>query len=258
MITRRWHRPSAFACALTVFGMTLFIALGVWQLRRMQEKTAQLDAVAATLARRNPLPLVQTAWDESRKNSYDWVAGIGAFLSRDPILLDNQIRNGQVGVRVYRLFGMDKPDRSMAGTILVDVGWLPLPESRKLPELHFPASNRITISGLLSPPPASGFSLGPAVTMHQHAWLATRLDLDALAPKVLDWVPAWKPKLAPRVLRLDPALPIGFSRDLVVLPNTLPPSRHLAYAVQWFAFALVALIIFIGKHLRKVEHFDHE
>ncbi len=238
--------------------MALFIALGVWQLHRMHEKIAQLDAVAATLAQRKPLPLVQTAWDVARKDSYDWVAGTGAFLSWPPILLDNQFHDGRVGVRVYRVFGMDKPDWSMGGSILVDFGWLPLPENRQLPDLKFPVSNRITVSGLLSPPPATGFSLGPVATLHKHAWLATRLDIDALAPKVLDWVPAWKPKLAPRVLRLDPAVPMGFERDLVVLPNTLPPARHLAYAVQWFGFALVALIILVGKHWRKVGKAENE
>lgn len=258
MTTRSWHRPSAFGWVLTAFGLAVFIALGVWQLRRMNEKIAQLDAVAATLAQRKPLPLVQTAWDVSRKKAYDWVAGTGSFSSRQPILLDNQIRDGRVGVRVYRVFSMDKPDRSLGGSILVDFGWLPLPENRELPDLKFPVSNRITLSGLLSPPPATGFTLGPVATLHKDVWLATRLDIDALAPKVLHWVPAWTPKLAPRVLRLDPALPMGFERDLVVLPNTLPPSRHLAYAVQWFVFALVALIIFVGKHWRKVEKAENE
>ena len=48
-------------------------------------------------------------------------------------------------------------------------------------------------------------------------------------------------KLPPRVLRLDPALPIGYARNLDVLPNTQPPSRHLGYAVQWFALAAAVL-----------------
>ena len=40
------------------------------------------------------------------------------------------------------------------------------------------------------------------------------------------------PAVAPRVLRLDPRQPLGYARDLDVLPNTLPPERHLGYAVQ--------------------------
>ena len=57
--------------------------------------------------------------------------------------------------------------------------------------------------------------------------------------------------IAPRVLRLDPARRAGDSgvmlapgqRDLDVLPNTLPPARHLGYAVQWFALALATLVV---------------
>ena len=41
---------------------------------------------------------------------------------------------------------------------------------------------------------------------------------------------------------LDPALPLGYTRDLELLPNTLPPERHLGYAVQWFGLALAVLL----------------
>jgi len=37
-------------------------------------------------------------------------------------------------------------------------------------------------------------------------------------------------------------------------PNVMPPPRHRAYAVQWFAFAIVALAIFVGQHWRKVDN----
>ena len=32
-------------------------------------------------------------------------------------------------------------------------------------------------------------------------------------------------------------------RDLVILPNTLTPARHLGYAVQWFGLALTVLVV---------------
>jgi cytochrome oxidase assembly protein ShyY1 len=59
------------------------------------------------------------------------------------------------------------------------------------------------------------------------------------------------PALAPRVLKLDPALPIGYARDLDVLPNTLPPARHLGYAVQWFGLALTVLVTALVLTFRK-------
>src|SRR5262249_41928309 len=124
---------------------------------------------------------------------------------------------------------------------------------RVLPKIAPPPADRVEVRGLLAPPPAAGLALGSGIQHQDDAWLVTRVDLDVLARDVLDPSPGGPAALAPRVLRLDPALPLGYARDLDVLPNTLPPARHLVYAVQWFAFALVALVIFVALHWRKVE-----
>ena len=62
--------------------------------------------------------------------------------------------------------------------------------------------------------------------------------------------------LAPRVLKLDPAqaLPAAgpaYARDLDILPNTLPPQRHLGYAVQWFGLAIAVLVTALVLTFRK-------
>jgi cytochrome oxidase assembly protein ShyY1 len=57
--------------------------------------------------------------------------------------------------------------------------------------------------------------------------------------------------IAPRVLRLDPqrqpgdggVMAASGERDLDILPNTMPPERHLGYAVQWFGLALTVLVV---------------
>ena len=43
------------------------------------------------------------------------------------------------------------------------------------------------------------------------------------------------------MLRLDPAMELGYERDLELLANTLPPDKHRGYAVQWFGLALAVL-----------------
>jgi surfeit locus 1 family protein len=60
-----------------------------------------------------------------------------------------------------------------------------------------------------------------------------------------------KTSLAPRVLRLDPALAIGYARDLDVLPNTLPPERHRGYALQWFGLALLTFLFALYLGFRR-------
>ena len=56
-------------------------------------------------------------------------------------------------------------------------------------------------------------------------------------------------ELAPRQVLLDPAVPDGYVRDWVV-PGTTP-DRHLGYAVQWFAFAALAVAIWFVLSFRK-------
>jgi cytochrome oxidase assembly protein ShyY1 len=94
------------------------------------------------------------------------------------------------------------------------------------------------------PPPSPGLAT-PVVATRDEGLLATALDADLLA------APLDLPALPPRVLKLDPALPIGYARDLDILPNTLPPERHLGYAVQWYALALAVLVTALVLTLRK-------
>jgi cytochrome oxidase assembly protein ShyY1 len=228
----------ALACAAGV------ARLGVWQLARMHEKQALLDASHAVLAARIPQPLAIAA-DPRRAGAYDWAVGSGRFLDAPAILLDNQAHGGRIGVRAYRAFA---PLGAGMPPVLVDLGWLPLGGDRRLPVIARPLGER-RVAGLLAPPPGAGLALGPARSPagpegEQARWLLTRIDLDELSA-------ALNQKLAPRILRLDPALPLGYARDLEVLPNTLPPERHRGYALQWFGLAFATLCTAVFMSLRR-------
>ena len=222
------RRTAIVGWTLALLAMALFASLGRWQLARMHEKQAMLDAVAAALDERNPRPL-SAAGDPARARDFDWAAGEGAFVAGPAVLLDNQQREGRPGVRVYRAF---RP--TGAAPLLVELGWLPLPPDRTMPPIA-PIEGAQRVQGLLAPPPSAGLAdAAPADTAHGDV-LAVRLDAASLPARL--GVAA----LPPRVLKLDPVAPLGFARDLDVLPNTLPPEKHLGYAVQWFALALAVL-----------------
>lgn len=225
-----------FGWLLALVVAAAFSALGVWQLQRMHEKQALLAQVppdrsgAMTLARAMRAP-----------ETLHWVHDRLEFLPAT-VLLDNQLREGRAGLKVYQAARAD------GGAVLVDLGWLPLPADRQLPPIA-PLQGRIEVQGLWAPPPSPGIALGPALadTSQPQVWLATRLDFPAIAAQLR--LPA--AELAGHVLRLDPASPLGYTRDLDLLPNTLPPSRHLGYAVQWFAMALAVLVIAAMLHRRR-------
>lgn len=203
-----------------------FAALGHWQLQRMQSKQALLDRAAHV--RDTTLPLAPAL---ATKNELAWVRGQVRFLPQ-LVLLDNQLHDGRAGVRVYQLAAPEGGSTD----VLVDLGWLPLPADRQLPGI-VALKGVQTVQGLLSAPPSAGLAIGPALAPGAAAqtWLATRLDLQALRSTL------GRRDISSQVLRLDPALPVGYARDLDMLPNTLPPARHLGYAVQWFGLAVAVL-----------------
>ena len=233
------RRNLVFGWTLAVLAIGLFASLGTWQSRRAVEKQAMLDAADRVLVDRRAVPLAAAA-DAQRARDYDWSVGTGRFDARGALLLDNQQREGRVGVRAYRIF---VPEAGVP--LLVDLGWLPLAGDRALPRVEQPAGEH-ELRGLLVPPPSSGIAVGPALSATGDGWLMTRVDMDAIAAET-----GLSVALAPRVLRLDPALPLGYERDLELLPNTLPPDKHRGYAVQWFALALAVLATALVLTFRK-------
>jgi cytochrome oxidase assembly protein ShyY1 len=241
-VTRRQALVAGWLAALALAGA--FAALGAWQHGRSQSKAATRDAAAAVLEARDAVPLAE-AGDVAKRDLLAWSSGTGRFPDAPAVLLDNQQRDGRAGVRAYRVFVPDA-----GGPLLVDLGWLPLPGDRALPPVPMPDATRV--AGLLSPPPSAGLAAATAVPQPGgDRILATALDMGALAP-LLGTAP-----LAPRVLRLDPDLPFGHERDLDVHANTLPPERHLGYAVQWWALSVAVLVVALVLTLRRPRRDTH-
>lgn len=231
------QHTAIFGWAMAVLVAALFCALGAWQLQRMHQKEALLAQLPPS--RDAALSLAQAV---AAPDSLHWVRDQLQFLPGS-VLLDNQLREGRAGIKVYQ------PARAADGAVvLVDLGWLPLPADRSMPTISAEKGTQ-ALQGLWAPAPATGIALGPALTAARQpqTWLATRIDLPAIAAQL----GLGGAELAPKVLRLDPALPLGYARDLDLLPNTLPPSRHLGYAVQWFAMALAVLLIALVLQFKK-------
>lgn len=228
---------------LALLVIALFSRLGFWQLDRMHWKRTMLDAAQAVVKQRHALPF-SVAADATRSHDYDWSAGSGRFAALPPVLLDNQSRDDRAGVRAYRVFLPDSAVPADAAPLLVELGWLPLPGDRRLPPVPRP-DGEMRIAGLLAPPPSAGIATTVLQPQADGALLTIALDLPLLRKALAS------PTLAPRVLKLDPAIAFGYARDLDVLPNTLSPERHLGYAVQWFGLALAVLVTALVLTFRK-------
>lgn len=223
-----------------------FFSLGRWQLSRAEWKQGRLDAVAAVLKDRKPRSLTELS--KSDDTDLAWASGRGHFIEGPALFLDNQRLGDKVGVNIYRVF---RPDNGRA--MLVNLGWLPVPGDRSMPTPE-KIIGVYQLDGLLVAPPSPGLAIGPAfVKTGDDYWLLTRMSLTELSAEL-------KMPLAPRVLRLNPDLPIGHARDLDILPNTLPPEKHRGYAVQWFGLGLATLVItlLLGIRNRKEQRNERE
>ena len=211
------------ALLLLAFALALgFVRLGLWQLHRAAYKQMLIANSQRVLASRRALPLAGALDRDADDGEYVWVAGDGHFLPLPAVLLDDQIREGRPGLRVYRVF---RPDGG-AQAVLVELGWRPLASHREIPAEPPPPMGAMRLSGLLSPPPAAGLMPGGSAVQRQ-------------------------PDGALLLLRLDPAIRLGYARDLQVLSGPMTPERHRGYAVQWFALAfgltIASLIVFFRK-----------
>jgi cytochrome oxidase assembly protein ShyY1 len=224
----RLRRPSRIAWLLLLAGLSLFLTAGVWQWQRGIYKDA-LYADFDSAFRREAMPLGQ-ALNAPGLPRYQPVLIEGRWIPGRELLLDNRTHQGVPGVWVYSLF---QPEGLPA--IYVQRGWIPWRDRRTPPVV--PPAEGTQLRGLLAPPPAAGLKLGADA---ENGWprVVTAVDLTAaetaLGTPLLDSVllPAGE----------EP----GFVREF--RPQTLSPDKHRGYAVQWFSFAVAAIVLFLVLH----------
>jgi surfeit locus 1 family protein len=100
------------------------------------------------------------------------------------------------------------------------------------------------VSGVLDALPEPGLRVGPAAAPREPGWPRA-----LLFPTEADVESALGRDVEPRIVLLDAGLPDGYERKW--RPSLgFGPERHLGYALQWFAFAIVAIVLFIALNLR--------
>lgn len=237
-MSRRWHRPSAFAWMLLVLGLAAFLGLSRWQWQRAQEKERLLASYAAaeTGAVQPFVLLPETLPAEN----YPRVAASGRYVGGRGYWLDQQVHDGKVGRRAIAVFEPDGPARCL----LVDLGWIAAPPGQPPPAWPVLPLTEVSLQGIYAPPPGGGLRVGGDALPRQGTWpkLTVFLDLTAISADL-------GTPVAPRLLLLDADPASGFVRHWT--PAVMPPEKHRGYALQWFTFALAALVIFIVLHWRK-------
>ncbi len=231
----RRFKPTWLMTSLTVLLLAAFVNLGAWQWHRGEAR----QSVWAEY-QKNGAPLrVTTHVDEVER--FKRVSLDGHFEPTRQFLLDNRSHAGQPGYEVLTLFTLTSGER-----LLVNRGWVPFTGYRdRLPDISLSNDAVHRITGRIEELPAPGLASGRAPPAAGPEWpkltsFPTHAELQT----------ALGTKLTPRVLLLDADAPDGYVREWS--PPGLAPERHFSYAIQWWGFAVVLLVLYFGLNFRKV------
>lgn len=238
---RKRFRPRLWSALLTIAGCGVFIALGVWQIDRGQQK-ARLDAQMAA-ARKGQLRDL-AALPDSRLPPAPQVLAVrasGRYLADAQLLLDQQSQGDQAGYDV--LTPLQLAD---GGLVIVDRGWRPGDPHDVDPAALAVSTDSRSVKGLWRALTAPGLRLD-AHNCRPQPW--PRI---VFYPDTRDLACIYGQPVRAGVLLLDPAQPDGFVRRWRV-GDVFPPMRHYAYAAQWFGFGALAVFLFFVLNRKVVD-----
>jgi surfeit locus 1 family protein len=237
LIGGRRFKPALWSLALTLAGMSLFIALGFWQLQRAALKEDIENRFEQRLA--EPYRALGSLAD-SADVEYRRLVLQGSYDSEHSLFVDNQLHRGRAGYHVLTPLRLRDSD----DVVLVNRGWAPWGGSREVtPAVAEPVSVD-GVAGIAYFPSEPALQMGDATADGGWPRLIPYVDIDALQP-------LYQGRLLPWVLWLAPEYPGEYVRDWN--PVWMRPEKSRAYATQWFAFALLALVLFVILNLRKTE-----
>jgi len=226
--------------------LPILVLLGVWQLGRAAEKQNMRENYERRIDTA-PVALDAASWKAMAQAkgatglAYTRINLSGLFLGAQQYLLDNRVHNGVAGFEVLTPFDLEGGDLK----VLINRGWIPLPDRRdRLPQLSTPGG-RVKISGMIDLEREALPLLG-ASGYEQTDWpkIVQRVELEQMMSQLGS-------TLIPIVVLLDREAPGGFVREWKAHYG-FPPSRHQGYALQWFSLALALLVLYVVVNLKRV------
>ena len=216
---------------LVIAGVVLMVNLGFWQLRRLDERQTFNDRVderidAAPVGLDELVP-TDAALGDDTLDAVEWrpVLVTGQYLPDEQVLVVNRSQNGQPGEMVVTPMELDD-----GRILLVERGFVPLDfEAAPAPAGDVTVEGRVRVSQAHRRGQVTDAAAGELTEVQ-------RLDIGRLA----DQLPG---PVVPVYIELTQSLPAEAGPSPVpVLAPELTSGSHLSYTVQWFIFALCAVV----------------
>jgi surfeit locus 1 family protein len=233
--------PNLLMTVATISLLALFLSLGRWQWQRGVDRQIVWDAFARNSGVAEPVSASDLS--VAKLERFARVELSGRYDGARQFLLDNRSFEGRPGYEV--LTPLQLADGRW---LLVNRGWIAFSGFRdRLPDVSLP--NNVAeraVRGRLDVLPTAGLARGRAAPPLQGAWPRV-----TSFPTEAELATAFGAPLISGQLLLDSDAPDGYGRAW--RPPGLDPARHKSYAIQWWGFALVLLILYVGLNLKRRE-----
>lgn len=216
-------RRTLLFCALAIGAAALFIRLGFWQLSRLHERQAFNATVAA---QRLDAPVAFSALPRDTGAAHYRAAYLdGRYDYAHELVLASRLRQGSPGVELLTPMFMPGSDTA----VLVNRGWVYSPDAASVDLARWREGDTARVAGYVetyqSDDGVTTSSFGPRVVRR-----ASRSEIAAKVPFPV--APYFLIATSDTVGRNHPA-----RRSVPVLDE----GPHRSYAIQWFAFAFIAI-----------------
>ncbi len=233
-------KPTKSVSLITLVVFIILIGLGVWQLNRAQYKTQTQQALTLSLQQLE----LEIFLPISEKQNYRFrhVRMNGYFDKDHQYLLDNRVEKGRPGFLVITPFIY----ANGKAVVLVNRGWLPLGQTRDdLPDISVTDKQQL-IHGILADLPGKLPSFGISKVESNGQWprIIRDVEIDQINQELGYTMP-------PYLLQLAQQNEAAYAQNW--RPVASGPEKNQSYAIQWFAMALVILILYIGLNSRRLE-----
>lgn len=230
-------RPALVPGIAAAVFIALTISLGNWQTRRAEEKldlARQLDEAA-----RGPVLAVPSQPVAPGAMEHHRVTALGQFAARHTLYLDNKIHDHVAGYHVITPLKI----RGGETYVLVNRGWIAAGDRRELPRVATP-EGETGVAGIAVAPTRRFLELAPeAGTGPLRQNLVPEREEQRLGLRLQPFVIQQTSEANDRLVR-------AWER-----PDT-GVDKHRGYALQWYSFAALALVLFIALSVKRTRTGD--
>jgi surfeit locus 1 family protein len=229
-------KPRLWPTIITVPLLACLIALGNWQLERLDWKLDLIEKIKIR-ATQSPMHLPSESHDLDQIEYYHALV-FGKFDHNKEVTMYSVGPNGEPGYDLYT------PMMLIDGrSIIVNRGWVPEQIKDQNNRLSTIVSGDAQLSGLLRKP-WSKLWYGPENEPENNMWFYGDVDAMASQMELNDYYPMY---LYADKIDSDNGFPVAGRTEFNIVNN------HLDYVLTWYGMAIVLVGIYLIAHIHKKE-----